>query len=189
MSVRIPLTVAVVGALIVGGATTGATLASWQDKAAMAHKSIKAGTFDLDINGGGKTTAISLGTLPQLPLNSGATPGDARTISPILNYTATGENNNMVIDLTAVSVNQNDLMAGLEVAASAVGAATACPTPSPSAYKKLDTYSTTTVATAANITGSVKLCLSFRVGGGASSAVGGKAGTVSLTVRATQVRP
>ena len=43
MSPRIPLLVAVVGALLVGGATTGSTRASWQDQEPLAASSVSSG--------------------------------------------------------------------------------------------------------------------------------------------------
>ena len=117
MRTRVLLIVAVVGALLVGGATTGTTLASWRDQAAAGSGTVTSGTFLLDINGGGTTSAISLGTLPALALNSGPTAGAAQAQSATLNYSVTGKNNQMQLALTGITANQADLVSGLEVAA------------------------------------------------------------------------
>ena len=188
MSNRVLLLVAVVGALLVGGATTGTTLATWRDQAAAGSGTVQSGTFELDINGGGTTTAISLGTLPTLALNSGATAGAAQAQSATLNYTVTGKNNQMQLALTGITANQADLVSGLEVAASMVTTATTCPTPA-GTYKPLSSYTSTALGTLANSAGSRKLCLSTRVKGSAPAAVAGKSGALTLTLTATQVRP
>ena len=188
MSTRVLLLVAVVGALLVGGATTGTTLATWRDQVTASSGAVQSGKFLLDINGGGTTTAISLGTLPQLARNSGATAGAAQAQQATLNYDVTGKNNQMQLALTEVSADQADLTAGLEVAASMVTTATTCPAPA-GVYKPLSGYTITTLGTLAGSSGSRKLCLSFRVKGGAANGVSGKSGTLTLTLTATQVRP
>ena len=190
MSTRVLLLVAVVGALLVGGATTGTTLASWRDQAGAGSGTVRSGTFLLDINGGGTTTAISLGTLPQLARNSGATPGAAQSQSATLNYTVTGKNNQMQLELTGVTANQADLGAGLEVAASLVTTAATCPSPA-GTFKPLgSSYTATTLGAAlTSPSGSRKLCLSTRVKGNATAAVAGKSGALTLVLTATQVRP
>lgn len=188
MHARIPAVVAVVGALLVGGATTGTTLASWRDQASAGSGPVSSGRFLLDINGGGTTTAISLGTLPTLALNSGATAGAAQPQQATLNYTVTGKNNQMQLALTGISANQPDLVTGLEVAASMVTTGTTCPSPA-GTYKPLSGYTSTTLGTLTNSSGSRKLCLSTRVKGNAPAAVAGKSGALTLTLTATQVRP
>ena len=188
MRARIPAVVAVVGALLVGGATTGTTLASWRDQASVGSGAASSGKFLLDINGGGTSTAISLGTLPTLALNSGATAGAAQAQSATLNYSVTGKNSQMRLALTSISASQSDLVSGLEVAASMVATATACPVPA-GTYQALSTYTSTTLGILANATGSRKLCLSMRVRGSAPAAVAGKSGNLTLIVTATQVRP
>ena len=188
MHVRIPLAVAVVGALLIGGATTGTTLASWKDQEAVAASKVKAGEFDVDINGGGKASTISLGTLPQMQLNSGATPGPAQATTATLNYKVTGKNNRMSLHLTDITASQADLTAGLEVAASTVSMAATCPSTA-SGYKSLSAYTTTNLSNLANASGSVKLCLSVRVKANAPADVGGKSGALTLTLTGTQVSP
>ena len=188
MHARIPLIVAVVGALLIGGATTGSTLASWRDQETVAGQNITAGEFDLNVNGGGKTVAISLGTLPQLALNFGSTPGAAQAMSATLNYKVTGKNNRMRLDLTGVTANQTDLTSGLEAAASTVAPAATCPSPA-TGYKPLSADTTTNLNNLANASGSVKLCLSVRVKANAPAAVGGKSGALTLTLVGTQVAP
>lgn len=188
MPTRAVLVVGLVGALLVGGATTGTTLATWRDQAATGSGTVRSGTFLLDINGGGTTTAISLGTLPPLALNSGATPGAARAQQATLNYSVTGKNNRMQLALTSISASQPDLVAGLEVAASTVTPPASCPTPA-GTFTPLGSYAATPLGTLASSTGSRTLCLSIRVRGNAPAAVAGKSGALTLTLTATQVRP
>ena len=188
MRTRVLLIVAVVGALLVGGATTGTTLASWRDQAAAGSGTVTSGTFLLDINGGGTTSAISLGTLPALALNSGPTAGAAQAQSATLNYSVTGKNNQMQLALTGITANQADLVSGLEVAASMVTPPATCPAPA-GTYKALSSYTSTSLGTLSNSSGTRTLCLSVRVKGGAPPAVAGKSGALTLTLTATQVRP
>jgi hypothetical protein len=170
-------------------ATTGTTLASWQDKRELAAHSVQAGEFDLNINGGGNLTDISLGTLPQLALNNGATAGAPQSTSAVLNYKVTGKNNRMRLDLTGVTTGSTDLTDNLEVAASSVSPSTAACPAIATGYKPLSGYTSTNLANLANSQGSLKLCLSVRVKGGATAAVGGKTGTLTLSLLGTQVRP
>lgn len=188
MRTRVLLLVAVVGALLVGGATTGTTLATWRDQAAAGSGTVESGNLLLDINGGGTTTAISLGTLPTLALNSGATAGAAQAQQATLNYSVTGKNNQMQLALTGITADQADLVAGLEVAASMVTTGTTCPSPA-GTFKPLSAYTSTTLGTLGNSAGSRTLCLSTRVKGNAPAAVAGKTGALTLTLTATQVRP
>ena len=187
MRSRVRLLVAVVGALLVGGATTGTTLATWRDQASAASGTVESGNLLLDINGGGTTTAIPLGTLPALALNAGATPGTAQAQQATLNYAVTGKNNQMQLALTGVSANQTDLVAGLEVAASMVTPPATCPSPA-GTYRPLSSWTPTALGTLANSTGTRTLCVSIRVKANAPAAVAGKSGALTLTLTATQVR-
>src|SRR5687768_2518817 len=58
MNSKIPLVVAVVGALLVGGATTGTTHASWTDQGVVQGGSITAGDMDFEVIG--NPTAVTL---------------------------------------------------------------------------------------------------------------------------------
>ena len=60
MSHRTPFAVAVVGALLVGGATTGTTLARWQDVAPISPGTLQAGDLKISVNRPG-TTSVDLG--------------------------------------------------------------------------------------------------------------------------------
>lgn len=60
---RIPLAAAVAGALIIGGATTGATHALWRDQAVLARSDVQAGRLSYDISTPtGVTVAKSAGS-------------------------------------------------------------------------------------------------------------------------------
>lgn len=60
MSLRTPLAVAVVGALLVGGATTGTTLALWQDQTSVDNGQLVSGEMAFSVQQGGD---IELGDL------------------------------------------------------------------------------------------------------------------------------
>jgi len=62
MSSRILLRVAVVGALLVGGATTASTRASWTDQANLASSSVSSGTMSLAASAAPATLSVAKGS-------------------------------------------------------------------------------------------------------------------------------
>jgi hypothetical protein len=62
MSRRTPLVVAVVGALLVGGATTGTTLAQWRDQAAMPAGGITSGSMSHAVEDPGSALELTAGS-------------------------------------------------------------------------------------------------------------------------------
>lgn len=184
MSHRTPLVATVVGALIVGGATTGTTLALWHDKATLTG-SAQSGELVLHVDG---ETATTL-TLPgNLALNSGSSAGAPQPFTATLKNAGAGKNLRMQIHLDTVTSNA-DLTAGLEVAVATVSAGDACPTPTNGDYKPLSAWSTTALTTSSLAPDATrKLCGNVRVKGGATN-IAGKSGTLTLNFRGQQVRP
>ena len=90
---RNPLAVAVVGALFVGGATTGTTLALWQDRAVLPGARMEAGELTITVKDAGETTAA-------LPAITGLVPGgDPVTVSGIIRNTSPAAAKNLRIDV------------------------------------------------------------------------------------------
>lgn len=175
-----------VGALLVGGATTGTTLAHWRDQAALGASSVKGGTIGLTVNG---STSASFGSLANLTLNSGATAGGIQSATATLVNTSTGKNMRMQMHLDNVTATTTGLTNGLEVAASTVATGVTCPSPA-GTFKPLSSYTTTPLtATSLSPGGTRKLCVDVRVKGGAGSTAAGQDGTLTFTFRGEQVRP
>jgi hypothetical protein len=185
MTSRTVIAVAVVGALLVGGAVTGTTFALWRDGAPTGASTVKGGAISLTVDG---STTVSWASPGELMLNSGSTPGTARSTSALLRNGSTGKNLRMQMHLDAVTASAPVLTNGLEVAATTVAKTATCPSPA-ATFKALSSY-TTTALTATGVAPGVerKLCVDVRVKGGAPD-VAGQSGTLTFTLRGQQVRP
>ena len=83
---RIPLVATVVGALFIGGATTGTTLALWHDQESLAAGALQSGNLIIDVRKPGEVIA-QLGSLSLVP-------GEAKAIpATVLNSSQTGAKN------------------------------------------------------------------------------------------------
>lgn len=60
---RLLLAISVIGAVVVGGAVTGTTLASWQDRAALPASSVTAGSMSFAVAGTGSAPLPVLGDM------------------------------------------------------------------------------------------------------------------------------
>lgn len=95
---RVPLTVAVVGALLIGGATTGSTLAVWRDQANLSGSQVTAGELTIMVKDAGETSAA-------LPAISGLVPGgNPVTVTGLIRNASPGAAKNLRVD-----VNLSDL--------------------------------------------------------------------------------
>jgi hypothetical protein len=91
MRTRAVLLVAVVGALLVGGATTGTTLASWRDQAGAASGSVASGSMALTAASTPATLSVARGTTgTTLVTVSDASSAQAKNLVQRLTPTVTG---------------------------------------------------------------------------------------------------
>lgn len=87
----------VVGAVAVGGAVTGSTLALWQDQRSLPAASVTAGTFGLDVRGQASAT---LDNLTGLQLG-------VRQAQPI-RFISTGTGRNLLMNVRLLSVTESN---------------------------------------------------------------------------------
>ena len=184
MSTRTSVTAAVVAALFIGGATTGVTLASWRDAAALGAGSTSSGIVGLRVDG---STAATFPAIADLALNSGATPGAARSFTATLVNTGTGKNNAMRMYLTDVTTTDPELDSGLEISIAGVASSDACPTPTYAPLSGANSHELTTGKVGPG--GARKLCVSIRVEGSPPSAMTNQSGPLTFAFRGDQVRP
>lgn len=183
MNHRFPLVATVVGALVIGGATTGTTLALWRDQAAPSG-SVESGNLVLHVDGDTTATFTGVGSLG---LNNGATPGAPQSFSATLKNAGTGKNLRMQVYLDSFTTS-SEFAAGLEVAVSTVPTGDACPTPVTTDYKPLSTWTATALTSSSMAAAATrKLCGSVRVRGGATN-IAGKSGPLTFNFRGQQVR-
>ncbi|QZY29829.1 hypothetical protein [Nocardioides coralli] len=179
---RGPLAVAVAGALLVGGAATGTTLASWVDSAQLAGTAVSSGTISLTVDG---TTTATFASLPALSLNVGGTPGAAQSFTATLRNDSVGKNLRMRMYVDDVTTGQADLNGGLEISVAGAAPAAACPAP---AWQNLSATNNTEVTGAPLAPGGTrKLCVSLRVRAGAPAATASRTGTLTFAFRGAQV--
>jgi predicted ribosomally synthesized peptide with SipW-like signal peptide len=89
------LSVSVIGAVAVGGAVTGTTLALWSDQAAVAGGTVASGTIGLTVNG---STSVDLGSR-----FANMQPGEARTEDLTFRNSGSGANLRLQVVLASVS--------------------------------------------------------------------------------------
>ena len=88
---------AVVGALIVGGATTGTTLALWRGQATMPGHTAQAGSIGLTVN---QSVDVGLGTLTMQP-------GESRAIPLTFTNTGQGKNLRLIASVSEINTSNN----------------------------------------------------------------------------------
>jgi hypothetical protein len=186
MSLRTPLVAAVVGALLVGGAATGTTLALWHDSAAIGAGSLDSGTIGLTLNG---ATTVTFAALPTLPLNSVDTAGAPQSFSAAINNGSTGKNMRMQVLLDNVVASSSALQDNLELAVTTVASGGTCPATG-QVYKSLNAYPVTTLTTTPLMPGvGAKLCVDVRVKANAvTNDIQGESGVLTFSLRGQQVR-
>jgi hypothetical protein len=184
MNLRIPFAVTVVGALFVGGATTGTTLASWVDSESLAGTAVSSGTISLTAN---DSTTATFAAIDNLALNSGATPGTPQSFTVTLRNASVGKNLRMRMYVDDVTTTQADLNSGLQVSLAGAGSAGTCPSPT---WQDLSSTNAVQVTATPLDPGATRtLCVSARVKGNAPGATGGKTGTLDFSFRGEQVQP
>lgn len=87
-------TATVVGAVAIGGATTGTTLALWRDAAAVPSGTVTSGDIALTVNGSATATLPPLGSMQ---------PGVSHTVPLSFTNTGTGANLRLVASISSVS--------------------------------------------------------------------------------------
>ena len=92
---RLLLAISVIGAVAVGGAVTGTTLARWQDSARLQPASVTAGTFGFTVNG--QTQTLNLGSW------STSTNTETRAFPLTIRNDGTGKTLRMVASVTGVT--------------------------------------------------------------------------------------
>ncbi len=183
----------VVGALLVGGATTGTTLALWRDSAVAASSTVTGGTVRLTGSDGTTTVGIALGTASGIPLSTSTTPGASVLVSTTLRHATPATSKNMrisvVLDDVDVATNAN-LASALQVAASARSGAT-CPATTTAAWQDVGAVAFTPVrlASALDRQADAPICLYVRMKAGAAVTSYGQSGSLTFAFRGQQERP
>jgi predicted ribosomally synthesized peptide with SipW-like signal peptide len=190
MSHRFPLVAAVVGALVIGGATTGTTLALWHDRENLTG-SVASGSMTFTVDGSSTATFAAVSSLA---LNNGNTAGSPHTFTATLAAGGEGKNLRMRLFVDDVTTSTAELDSGLEIALAGVADAADCP-PSPpaAAYTPLISTNSVQVTDAASsgvLPGTSRvLCVALRVKANAPTGTAGKSGQLEFTFRGQQVRP
>ena len=188
MRVRTVVLLAAAGALVIGGAGTGTTLALWTKTATVPASTVTSGTISVTVNG---STSATIAGPTGLAVGAGSTAGTAKSISATLknDSPATAKNLLMAIYLDTVTANQTDLNTNLQVAASTVATSASCPSPA-GTFKTIGTAYTSTLLTGPSTVpqASLKLCVDVRVRGSATPGAANKSGTLTFTFRGLQVR-
>ncbi len=188
MRVRTVVLIAAAGALVLGGAGTGTTLALWTKSATVPSSSVTAGAISVTVNG--STSASIAG--PTGLAGAGAAAGPAQSLSATLkNDSPSGAKNlRMAIYLDTVTASQTDLNSNLQVAAATVATGGTCPTPAGGSFKSIGAGYTSTLLTGTSTLpqASLKLCVDVRVKANPSGTFAGKSGTLTFTFRGQQVR-
>ena len=178
MNARPLLTVAAVtGALLIGGAATGTTLALWRDQAAMAATSVSSGSLTV--------SAAGLGSL------TGLEPGVSQVVSGTIADTSPSAAKNLrsTFHLDGVSTSNSAVADHLKVSATAVPGNGACA--ATTALKPVGpSYTSTALTTTGGPAGTTrKLCLTVQLDAAAPTSARGQSATLTLTLRSQQVRP
>jgi hypothetical protein len=134
MSRRFPLVATVVGALVIGGATTGTTLALWHDEAALGASKVEAGSMTITVDG---QTSATFTTITNLALNNESTPGTPQAFTADLVAGGEGPNLRMRMFVDDVTTTSGDLNNGLEIALTGSATADACPAAAAASYTAL----------------------------------------------------
>jgi alternate signal-mediated exported protein len=186
MSLRTPLVAAVVGALLVGGAATGTTLALWSDSAPMASSGVAAGTIAKTADGAKDAAYVGV---TGLALNDGAIPGGAYSFATTLANASTGKNMRLQMFVDDVSSANPLLNQGLEVGLAAVPTASDCPTAAPG-FSPLNAQNSLTVTPDGIPNGERRaVCVWVRVKGGSDpNIIGGASGQLKFDFRGVQLR-
>lgn len=170
-------TVAVTGALVLGGAATGTTLALWRDQAAMAATAVSSGSLTV--------SAAGLGSL------TGLEPGVGQVVSGTITDTSPSAAKNLrtTFHLDGVSTSNNAVAGHLLVSATAVPSNGNCT--ATTAFKPVGPSYTSTALTTTGLPAgtTLKLCLTVRLDPAAPSSARGQSATLTLTLRSQQVRP
>lgn len=178
--VAVPL--AVVGALLVGGAVTGTTLALWQDTEPLNRGSLSSGTLGLTVNG---ASAVQLASLP-----GSLQPDVGEVIKVTLQNSApaTAKNMRAVYFLDAVTSDNSALNGAVQVdARRTYGTTCAAAT---SGFKPVGTGYTSTRLTSTPVSpqATATICLTFRLPASAPASSRGQTGGLTLTFRGQQDR-
>jgi predicted ribosomally synthesized peptide with SipW-like signal peptide len=186
---RTPLVVAVVGALLIGGATTGTTLALWHDQETLSG-SVSSGTMAFTVNG---STTVTFDAINNLAMNSGDQAGAAQSFTADLTAGGAGKNLRMRMFVDDVTTGSSELNDGLEVALTGAPTAGDCPAATAATYTPLSGTNSVEV-TNSSVAGvppgtSRALCVAVRVRPNAPAATAGKSGQLTITFRGQQVRP
>jgi alternate signal-mediated exported protein len=186
MGLSKPFAIAVVGALLVGGAATGTTLALWHDQASVAAGRLGSGAIALQVDG---STTATFTPLSGLAMNNGASPGSAQTFTATLKNSSTGTNMRMQMHLDDVATSNGNLDTGLEIALSSTGQPADCAAAT-TGYDPLSATNSLVISTDGVANGGTRaLCVSVRVRGNAPAGVASQAGTLTFDFRGEQVRP
>ncbi len=184
MSTRTSVTAAVVAALVIGGATTGVTAASWRDAEGMSAGSASSGSVGLTLNG---TTTATFSAVTDLAVNNGATPGAAQAFTATLVNTGTGKNNAMRMYVTDVTTTSSELDSGLEISIAGAASPGTCPAPTYAPLSAVNNHELTAAKLGPG--GARTLCVSVRVEGSPPSAMTNRSGPLTFAFRGDQVRP
>lgn len=175
MSRRTPLAVAVVGALLVGGATTGTTHALWRDQATMSGSGVASGSMSHAVTIDGPS---SLGTLSLVPGESpkilDATVLDTSPQAKNLRQAITFAGVDLVDPTPGLSLSQLTMSVGMKTA-------DGCSAPTPSAA---DGDLTTSLGTTSP-GGSLGVCVKIAALTGSPDSTG----VLRLEFDGAQVRP
>ena len=179
MRLRTPLAVAVVGALLVGGATTGTTLALWRDQAIVPASSLTSGSMSHTVLNGGDTRLGNVSLVAGEP--------SATTVTGTVRDTSAAGSKNLRQDIRVASVElanpTNNLSAAdLRLAVTSKTSAS-CPADVPAStaagYASADLYRTAPISPAYDV------CVVVAAIAGAPASTG----TLRLTFAGEQVRP
>ena len=188
MKSRIPLIAAVVGVLLVGGATTGSTLAVWRDQTQLAGTSVTSGSMALTVNG---ETSATFSEITGLAMNGGSTAGEPQAFTATLLAGGAGKNLRIRVHLDDVTTSSAELDNGLEISLARAASSAGCPAAAVAAYQPLSSMNNlelTDPSAAAVVPGTARvLCVAIRVKAGAPATTGGKSGLLTFNFRGEQV--
>lgn len=171
--------VTVVGAVAIGGAVTGTTLALWSDQAPMAGGSVTAGTFELSVNGHAQT--LDLGSWATTRSWSGSSDTESRAIPLTFRNDGTGANLRLRAAVTGVG-NSNPV--GVPLTVRFARGSTCTPDTPGTGYTSGSLELTDSLAPGE----SADACLVATVTR-TSAPAAAQTATVSITFQGTQVRP
>jgi predicted ribosomally synthesized peptide with SipW-like signal peptide len=187
VSFRILLVATVIGALFIGGAVTGTTLALWRDQATLDGSQVTAGELTFTVKNAPETS-VTIGTLPNL------VPGGApATVEGVIRNTSPAEAKNLKLDVKLVGLGVATVPAatgGFSLSHLKIDVrrkpATGCPTLSVGELVDATVSYTTDNLNAAPLSSSnrtVNICLSVAA---KSSMPGSAAGTLDLSFSGVQ---